>query len=111
MLSPSKQCKAAGLASFAEAVRISAVPYQTLMDWHEDKPKQFECMIAGAAAIKHNGSGWSSERAIEAGKRKNTEANKKWLLLESLSDTDKEIVSALIKKLWASQPDLYKQGK
>ena len=51
-MTPSEQCKSAGLKSLAELVRISGVSEQTLINWHRSKPKLFVCAIAGAVAIK-----------------------------------------------------------
>lgn len=49
-MTPSEQCKAAGLKSLAELSRISEVSIQTLINWHRDKPKLFAVVVAGAAA-------------------------------------------------------------
>lgn len=51
-MTPSEQCKAAGLKSLAELVRISGVSEQTLINWHKNKPKLFAVVVAGAVSIK-----------------------------------------------------------
>ena len=51
-MSPSEQCKAAGLKSLAELARISGTSPQTLINWHKAKPALFVAVLAGAADIK-----------------------------------------------------------
>lgn len=51
-MTPSKQCKAAGLKSLAELVRISGVSEQTLINWSRNKPRLFEIVIAGSLKLK-----------------------------------------------------------
>jgi len=51
-MTPSEQCKAAGLKSLAELAKISGVSVQTLINWHKDKPALFATALAGAVAIK-----------------------------------------------------------
>lgn len=51
-MTPSEQCKAAGLKSLAELVRISEVSEQTLINWHRNKPVLFATVVAGAVMIK-----------------------------------------------------------
>jgi hypothetical protein len=51
-MTPSEQCKAAGLKSLAEMVRISSVSEQTLINWHRNKPVLFAVVVAGASVIK-----------------------------------------------------------
>lgn len=51
-MSPSEQCKAAGLRSLAELSRISHTSERTLINWHRDKPELFKVAIAGAVDIK-----------------------------------------------------------
>ena len=51
-MSPSKKCKAAGLESLAELSRITGESVQTLINWHKNKPKLFNVIIAGAVVIK-----------------------------------------------------------
>ena len=53
-MTPSQQCKAAGLKSLAELVKISDVSEQTLINWHRDKPKLFKLVLAGAV-LEMNG--------------------------------------------------------
>lgn len=50
-LTPSQQCKAAGLKSLAALARISGESPQTLINWHRDKPKRFALVLAGSALI------------------------------------------------------------
>ena len=47
-MTPSQQCKAAGLKSLTELSTISKVSPQTLINWHRDKPTLFALVIAGA---------------------------------------------------------------
>lgn len=103
-MTPSGQCKANGLKSFAELVRISNMPYQTLMDWYKLKPKQFACMLAGAAAIKHRNSGWSSGGAVEDGKIKDDVFVKRWLMLDHLTEEDADIIGKLLNRLAGDLP-------
>ena len=51
-MTPSEQCKAAGLKSLAELSKISEVSVQTLINWHKDKPALFATVLAGAVVIK-----------------------------------------------------------
>lgn len=51
-MTPSEQCKAAGLKSLAELAKISEVSVQTLINWHKDKPQLFAVVVAGAVVIK-----------------------------------------------------------
>lgn len=51
-MTPSEQCKAAGLKSLAEVAKTSGVSVQTLINWHRDKPELFATVVAGAVAIK-----------------------------------------------------------
>ena len=51
-MTPSEQCKAAGLKSLAELAQISGVSVQTLINWHRDKPALFATVVAGAVVIK-----------------------------------------------------------
>ena len=51
-MTPSEQCKAAGLKSLAELSNISAVSVQTLINWHKDKPALFATVLTGAVVIK-----------------------------------------------------------
>ena len=47
-VTPSEQCRAAGLASLAELSRISGESVQTLINWHKNKPTLFALVISGA---------------------------------------------------------------
>ena len=51
-MSPSEQCRAAGLKSLAELAKISGVSVQTLINWHKDKPALFATVVSGAVVIK-----------------------------------------------------------
>lgn len=51
-MTPSEQCKAAGLSSLAELVRITGVGERTLINWHKNKTKLFETVIAGAMQLR-----------------------------------------------------------
>ena len=51
-ITPSQQCKQAGLKSLAELVDTTATSEQTLINWHRNKPKLFAVVIAGAVALK-----------------------------------------------------------
>jgi len=46
-MTPSEQCKEAGLKSLADLVRLSRLPKQTLIDWHKKEPQKFELIIKG----------------------------------------------------------------
>lgn len=52
-MTPSEQCKAAGLKSLAELVRLSGVSEQTIINWHRNKPKLFKTVLAGAYVLKN----------------------------------------------------------
>lgn len=51
-MTPSEQCKAAGLKGLAELVKISGASVQTLINWSKDKPMLFAAVVAGAVVIK-----------------------------------------------------------
>ena len=51
-MTPSQQCKQAGLKSLAELSRVSGVSEQTLINWHRDKPVLFNVVCLGAARVK-----------------------------------------------------------
>lgn len=53
-MTASEQAKAAGLKSLAEVERMTRVSFQTLYNWHKNKPELFAVVVAGCAAIKHN---------------------------------------------------------
>lgn len=50
-MTPSEQCKAAGLNSLAQLSRISGVSVQTLINWHRNKPRLFAVVVAGAVVL------------------------------------------------------------
>jgi lambda repressor-like predicted transcriptional regulator len=56
-MTPSQKAKSAGLSSLAEVSKITGVSTQTLNNWFNEKPKLFEIVIAGCAAVK-------SEKAV-----------------------------------------------
>jgi hypothetical protein len=48
---PAKAAKAAGLKSLAVVVEMTGgVSYQTLTNWHKNKPELFRIVIAGCKA-------------------------------------------------------------
>lgn len=53
-MTPSQQCKTAGLASLSELVRLIKVARSTLIDWHKDSPDKFS-MAIDAALYRKNG--------------------------------------------------------
>lgn len=53
-MSPSEQCRAGGLESLAELVRLTGVSEQTLINWHRNKTRLFDIVVAGAVAIKES---------------------------------------------------------
>jgi hypothetical protein len=53
-VTPSEQCKAAGLKSLAELSKISLVSQQTLINWHKYKPTLFDLVVNGAAQCINN---------------------------------------------------------
>jgi hypothetical protein len=46
-MTPSEQCKAAGLKSLAEFARLTGESKENLINWHRDRPRRFELMLAG----------------------------------------------------------------
>lgn len=52
-MTPSQQCKQAGLKSLAKVVAMSQVSEQTLINWHKNKPQLFAVVIAGCVALKN----------------------------------------------------------
>ena len=51
-MTPSEQCKRAGLKSLAELAAISSASTRTLINWNRDKPRLFATVLAGAVVIK-----------------------------------------------------------
>ncbi|WP_221794631.1 hypothetical protein [Oceanobacter mangrovi] len=47
-MTPSEQCKAAGLTGLAELVRTTGESKQTLINWHRNKPQLFKIVVSGA---------------------------------------------------------------
>ena len=52
-MTPSTKAKQAGLSSLAELSELSDVKVRTLDNWFHKNPKRFECILAGAVAIKY----------------------------------------------------------
>lgn len=50
-MTASQQAKAAGLKSLAVVVEMTGASYQTLTNWHKNKPELFRIVIAGCKAI------------------------------------------------------------
>ncbi|AFM54881.1 hypothetical protein B621_gp35 [Marinomonas phage P12026] len=46
-MTPSEQCKAAGLKSLAEFARLTGESKENLINWHRDRPRRFELMLKG----------------------------------------------------------------
>lgn len=51
-MTPSKQCKSAGLKSLAELSEITKTPVTTLRDWHKSRPVVFAMLVSQAVLIK-----------------------------------------------------------
>ena len=51
-MTPSQQCKQAGLKSLAELSRMTRVSEQTLINWHRNKPDLFYLLVKGVAQEK-----------------------------------------------------------
>jgi len=47
-MTPTNQCRQAGLSSLAELVRLSGVPRSTLIDWHTSENPKFKLAIDAA---------------------------------------------------------------
>lgn len=61
-MTPSEQCKVAGLKSLSELSKISGVSVQTLINWHRNKKELFAIVVAGAVVINvDNGGGKRSD--------------------------------------------------
>lgn len=54
-MTPSQQCKRAGLDSLAELSRLTGVQQRTLINWHKDKPQLFAVLVVGAVAYRDKG--------------------------------------------------------
>ena len=52
---PSEVCRLAGLDSFAELVRLTEMPENTLLRWFKTKPHAFKILVQGAAVEKQGG--------------------------------------------------------
>ncbi len=46
-MTPSQQCKSAGLDSLAQVSKMTGVSVQTLSNWHKHKPDLFKIVILG----------------------------------------------------------------
>jgi len=53
-MTPSEQCKQAGLDSLAELQRLTGTPQRTLIDWHRTNPDRFKMAIDAALYRKQN---------------------------------------------------------
>lgn len=51
-MTPSQQCKQAGLKSLAELARLSDVSEQTLINWHKHKPRLFKIVLYGSIMLR-----------------------------------------------------------
>jgi hypothetical protein len=51
-MTPSEQCKQAGLKSLAELSQISNTSTRTLINWHRHNITRFTVLLAGAVVIK-----------------------------------------------------------
>jgi len=51
-MTPSQQCKSAGLKSLAELSSLTDVSQQTLFNWHKNKPLLFKTVLIGAVVLK-----------------------------------------------------------
>jgi len=51
-MTASQEAKKAGLHSLLEVSRITGVSFQTLNNWHNNKPALFNAVIIGCAEIK-----------------------------------------------------------
>lgn len=51
-MTPSEQCKAAGIKSLAEFVRLTGESKENLINWHRDRPRRFELLLAGVIAAR-----------------------------------------------------------
>lgn len=49
-MTPSGQCKEAGLKSLAEFARITGESKENLINWHRDRPRRFELMLKGVTS-------------------------------------------------------------
>lgn len=47
-MTPSQQCKQAGLKSLAELSKLAHTSEQNLINWHKKKPEFFEVLLMGA---------------------------------------------------------------
>jgi hypothetical protein len=51
-MTASQEAKKAGLHSLLEVSRITGVSFQTLNNWHNNKPNLFKIVVIGCAALK-----------------------------------------------------------
>ena len=51
-MTPSEQCKQAGIKSLAELANISNTSTRTLINWHAHNITRFTVVLAGAVVIK-----------------------------------------------------------
>jgi len=50
-VTPSQQCKSAGLKSLSEVTEKTNVSPQTLSNWHRDKPELFRVVLYGCVML------------------------------------------------------------
>lgn len=46
-MTPSQQCKEAGLKSLDQVSKLTGVSVQTLINWHKSKPDLFDVVVLG----------------------------------------------------------------
>lgn len=51
-MTPSEQCKQAGLKSLKEVSEMTETSVQTLINWHTSKPRLFDVVVIGCAKMK-----------------------------------------------------------
>ncbi len=51
-MTPSQQCKSAGLSGLKELIELSGKDKSTLIRWHNDQQNLFEIVVLGAVAKK-----------------------------------------------------------
>jgi len=56
-LTPSSQCKAAGLASLKELIDTSGIAKSTLIDWHRNDQRKFKLAICAVLYMKKDKEG------------------------------------------------------
>lgn len=56
-MTASQEAKKAGMQSLLEVSRITGVSFQTLNNWHNNKPNLFKVVVIGCAALKEAAHG------------------------------------------------------